>query len=60
MNIPLYDWVAALGFAALLIGLLVLAGLGRPAPDYLTDAFKISIGLIFRTSVAVANEYRHR
>lgn len=43
----------------LLVGILVLAGLERPVPEYLADALKVSLGALLRSGVAVANDYRH-
>ncbi|MGH6996680.1 MAG: hypothetical protein ACREEO_00745 [Phenylobacterium sp.] len=59
MKIPLYDFAAVAGFFILLVGLVTFAGLGREVPAYLVDAFKVSIGVVLRSGVAIGNEYRH-
>lgn len=60
MSVPLHDKLAGAAVLVLLVGVLVLAGLGRPVPEYLVDAFKVAIGFALRSGVAVANDYRHR
>ena len=60
MRVPLHDKFAGVAVILLLVGVLVLAGLGRPTPDYITHAFTVAIGYLFRGGVAAANDYYHR
>lgn len=60
MRVPLYDVAAVVGFLLLLVGVIVLAGLERPVPAYLSDALKIAIGAVFTSGAHAANDYLHR
>ena len=55
MKAPLFDYAAVFGFVVLLVGLIVLAGIDRAAPAHLLDAFKITLGVVLRSGVSIAN-----
>lgn len=51
------DATAAVATVILLVGLLVLAGFEREAPEYLVDAFKLVLVAGLRGSVGLAHEF---
>lgn len=60
VRVPVYDKLAAVALLLLLVGVLTLAGLGRPVPEYISHAFTAGIAYLFRGGVAAANDYMHR
>jgi len=58
--VPFHDLVAGIATLCLLVGVLVLVVLEIAVPSFLSAAFGIAIGWVFRGGVQLQNELRHR
>lgn len=58
--VPFHDLVAGIATLGLLAGVLVLVVLEIAVPSFLSAAFGIAIGWVFRGGVQLSNELRHR
>jgi len=58
--VPFHDLVAGVATLGLLAGVLLLTVLGIAVPSFLSAAFGIAIGWVFRGGVQLQNELRHR
>jgi len=58
--VPFHDLVAGVATLGLLVGILLLAVLNQPVPQYLSTGFTLSLGWTFRGGYQLQNELRHR
>lgn len=58
--VTFHDVIAGLFAVGLLVALVLLTVLNRAIPDFLTGAFGVAVGYVFRGGVQVANDMRHR
>jgi len=58
--VPFHDLVAAIATLGLLAGVLVLIVLGIAVPSFLSAAFGVAMGWVFRGGVQLQNELRHQ
>lgn len=58
--VPFHDLVAAVATLGLLAGVLMLTVLGIAVPNFLSAAFGIAMGWVFRGGWQLQNELRHR
>jgi len=58
--VPFHDLVAGVVTIGLLAGVLLLIVQGIAVPSFLSAAFGIAIGWVFRGGVQLQNELRHR
>jgi len=58
--VPFHDLVAGVATVILLAGVLMLVVLGIAVPTFLSTAFGLAMGWVFRGGWQLQNELRHR
>jgi len=58
--VKLHDRLAAFVVVALVVGIGICVGLGRPVPEYYINVFVAAVGWTLRGGAQAMNEFSHR